>query len=530
MTLQLRSADRFLLISAKPAPNGGLHLGHLAGPYLRQDMLRRHYLSRGASVAVVGGTDPVDSFISLRATQDDRDPDQVAHGYFEQIRADFAAHDVELDAFIDPLSPTWRDRYVASFAEVLERAKANGRLRLETVPFPFRDNGSGASGAWVCGTCPDCGSGVSGYFCEDCGAHFDPAEIGAPVPRFPGQGLTFRPESDFFFHIAEPAARLASLARVGVPDDLREVVARQFRAGRDLVRLSEPSDWGIPLEPGSRRRYFGHGLLYGYCRLLGDLYREVTGEAGHPFDDGSPVTTVNLFGIDNTVSHMVNIQAIGEEVEGWKGFDGFVVNRFLRLEGRKISTSARHLVHAADLTGRCGLHSDGIRFALAASSPTRAEVDLHVDEFVRVYNEIFLGTVCRAVVDAVAELRDAPATAPTTAVAARFEEVFARVCDGHRFPVYDPAEQVATVLSWLAASPPAGDPDRYGRLKALSLLLYPIAPRLGRWAWRSLGAEGEPAYAAYAGSTVPRPDGPAPVPPPADPARLREAISAAAAG
>ncbi|UED87531.1 class I tRNA ligase family protein [Streptomyces profundus] len=523
--VQLDRSNRFLLISAKPAPNGGLHLGHLAGPYLRQDMLRRHYLSRGASVTVVGGTDPIDSFIALRAAQDGRTPDEVAHDCFARIRADFAAHDIVYDAFIDPLSPRWRERYTASFAEVLARARANGRLLTQSAPFPFRGaGGPGASGAWLCGECPDCGAGVSGYFCEDCGAHFEPSLVRAPRLRFPDRELVFQPESDHFFDISDPEARLASLALLGVPGELRAVVARHFGAGRTRIRMSEPSDWGVPLEPGSRQRYFGHGLLYAYCRLLGDLHRELTGDMGHPFDAGSPVTSVNLFGIDNTVSHMVNIQAVGEEVAGWKGFDGFVVNRFLSLEGRKISTSARHLIAAADLTDGCGLESDGVRFTLATMSPTHAEVDLSTEEFARIYNEVFRTELCRVVAAATTELADTPASAPTPGVTERFEGVFRRVCAGHRFARYDPAEQVATVRAWLATPPPAGSPDRYGWLKALALLLYPIAPRIAGWMWRSLGAEGDPRYAAFRLPARPRPQGPPPIPDPARAALLRAAI------
>ncbi|MEU5878733.1 class I tRNA ligase family protein [Spirillospora sp. NPDC047279] len=522
--------DRFLLIPAKPAPNGDLHIGHLGGPYLRQDMLRRHYLSRGASVTVVGGTDPVDSFIALRAAQDGRDPGEVAADHFERIRTDFAACDIVFDAFIDPLSPHWRDRYSASFDEVLARADASGRLRSDTVPFPFRgDGGPAASGAWLCGACPDCGAGVAGYFCEDCGAHFEPSEVREPRPRFPGRDLVFLAEPDYFFDIADPGALLASLARLGVPGDLRAVVARQFRAGRTRVRLSEPSEWGVPLEPGSRRRYFGHGLLYGYCRLLGDLYRDLSGDPVHPFDAGSPVTAVNLFGIDNTVSHLVNIQAVGEETEGWKGFDAFVVNRFLLLEGSKISTSARHLVRARDLVGRCGMESDGVRFALAATSPTRAEVDLRADDVVRVHNDVLLARVCRAMTQVAEEIQGTPAAGATAEVTARFEEVFARVCEGHRFAVYDPAEQVANVLEWLAARPPAGDPGGQGWLKALALLLYPITPRLAVWAWRSAGGDGDPAYAAYRWPTEPRRHAPPPVPAPVAAARIRTAIPVVAA-
>lgn len=497
---QLTQAQRFLLISAKPAPNGGLHLGHIAGPYLRQDMLRRHYQLRGASVTVVGGTDPVDSFISLRAAQDDSQPTGVAQRYYQQIVQDFASYDIHLDAFIDPLSAPWRERYVASFAEVVARAQANGRAVERTRAFPFfaGQGERGASGAWSCGQCPDCGVGVSGYFCENCGAHFDPHEIVAPQARSGSGQLHFRPVDDLFFEVRNPEALLASLATMEVAPPLRAIVARQFARGRNLVRLSERSDWGIPIGSDVGRRYFGHGLLYGYCRLLGELYMEHSGDPVHPFDAASEVTSVNLFGIDNTVSHMVNIQAIGAEVDGWKGFDAFVVNRFYLLEGKKFSTSARHLIWAHELIHATGADSDAVRFVISASSPSTEERDLRVDEFLRCYNDVYVGTLQRRIVEDLAALDGTTCAGLDPTVQQHFAPLWHAACEGHRFAAYAPEEQVALILNWLRlrAELDADGPDALASwLRCMVLLLYPVAPRLAGWAWTALGFEGLPQLA-----------------------------------
>lgn len=490
----LSSNDRFLLICAKPAPNGGLHLGHIAGPYLRQDMLRRHYALRGASVATIGGTDPVDSFIALRATQDDQRPDHVAAQYFEQIRQDFASYDIHFDAFIDPLAPEWRDRYIGCFADVVDRVVADGRAEEETRDFPFvQGEDRGASGAWLCGECPDCGLGVSGYFCESCGAHFEPDEVVRPTLRG-GGAMAFAPTKDIFFRLRDTDGLVESLERMGVAPPLRAIVSRQFERGRARVRLTERSDWGIPVDKAGVRRFFGHGLLYGYCRLLGEVYNEVTGESVNPFDAASDVISINLFGIDNTVSHMVNIQAIGHETDGWKGFDGFVVNRFYLLEGKKFSTSARHLVWAQDLIHTAGADADGVRFVISAGSPTHAERDLKVDEFLHQYNDVFLRKIRARVGMDVSALHGHIAAAPHEAVAARFESLWTRACEGHVFAAYAPEEQVELLLAWMDARTTFADrPETlHAWLKCLCLLLYPIAPRLGAWTWTALGLPGLP--------------------------------------
>lgn len=497
---RLSADDRFLLISAKPAPNGGLHLGHIAGPYLRQDMLRRHYQMRGATVTVVGGTDPVDSFIALRARQDAAEPDGVAQRYYRQIVQDFASYDIHVDAFIDPFAPQYRQRYVDCFSDIVRRATDAGKAGERTRAFPFLadEPGRGASGAWLCGRCPDCADDVSGYFCENCGAHFEPDEVAEPHGRG-GRALRFEPTADLFFDVADPPALLAQLTRIGVAPPLLALVERQFAQGRRQVRLTERSDWGIPSGAADGRCYFGHGLLYGYCRLLGELYMELSGDTVHPFDRASGVTSVNLFGIDNTVSHMVNIQAIGEEMPGWKGFDAFVVNRFYLLEGKKFSTSARHLIWAHELIHTAGADSDAVRFVISATSPSDVQRDLGIAEFCHWYNDVFVGRVQSAVMDAVAALVGQRHAGLADAVAARFLPLWERVCAGHAFAAYRPEQQVGLLLEWLdarAAMAESGPAGLHGWLTGLLLLLYPIAPRLAGWGWSALGHAGTPNLAA----------------------------------
>lgn len=496
----LNPDHRILLISAKPAPNGGLHLGHIAGPYLRQDMLRRHYQMRGATVTVIGGTDPVDSFIALRAQQDADRPDGVAQRYYRQIVQDFASYDIHLDAFIDPFAAEYRQRYVDCFANVVQRADAAGKSRKLERSFPvFAANPErGASGAWLCGNCPDCADAVSGYFCENCGAHFDPSEIANPAGRA-GNALRFVPMRDRFFEVSDPDALLASLEQCGVAPPLRALVERQFARGRRHVRLTERSDWGIPTGDDDGQCYFGHGLLYGYCRLLGELYMELSGDPVHPFDRASDVTSVNLFGIDNTVSHMVNIQAIGEEMPGWKGFDAFVVNRFYLLEGKKFSTSARHLIWAHELIHTAKADSDAVRFVISATAPSEEQRNLSIVEFRHWYNDVFVGQVQKQVQAAVANLTGQRHAGVPADVAQAFAPYWARACEGHAFPAYRPEQQVALLLEWLerrAALSALGAAHEYSWLVCMLLLLYPIAPRLAGWAWSALGHDAVPSLAA----------------------------------
>ncbi|MGW5023703.1 cupin domain-containing protein, partial [Streptomyces albidoflavus] len=57
-------AERSLVFCPPPTPNGGLHLGHLAGPYVRADMLARALRSMGREARYVTGTDDHQSYVA----------------------------------------------------------------------------------------------------------------------------------------------------------------------------------------------------------------------------------------------------------------------------------------------------------------------------------------------------------------------------------------------------------------------------------------------------------------------------------
>lgn len=59
--------ERAVVFCPPPTPNGGLHLGHLAGPYLRADVYARALRTLGREAHVVTGTDDHQSYVAAIA-------------------------------------------------------------------------------------------------------------------------------------------------------------------------------------------------------------------------------------------------------------------------------------------------------------------------------------------------------------------------------------------------------------------------------------------------------------------------------
>lgn len=88
-----------LVFSTPPTPNGDLHLGHLSGPYLAGDMLRR--ATPGVSYHVTGRDDH-QSYVALKAEQAGVAPDALAEENAEAILSTLEAAQIPLAHFISP--------------------------------------------------------------------------------------------------------------------------------------------------------------------------------------------------------------------------------------------------------------------------------------------------------------------------------------------------------------------------------------------------------------------------------------------
>ena len=447
------TGQRHLLIPAMPVPNGPLHLGHVSGPYLRLDMLARHLRRRGDRAAIVCGTDAYDSYLPLRAREEGVSPVDLARRCHARIAESLRALDIAVEALLDPLAPEWAAPYRAAHEEVMRGLRAAGAL--ESVPerLPYsRVRSRFVTGGDLVGRCPACLAPAAGFFCEDCGAHFQPSALLDPRPRWGEEPLASRRITNAFLRVRDPRGLAAQWAGARVPDRFRGIAGRYLDREGPRVRLTGPESWGLPwtaAPEGEARSLFGHGLLFAYCDLCGEAYARRTG-SGNPFRTETGVITVNGFGVDNTVSHLVGIQAVALALPDRRPFDRFLINDFYLLEGEKFSTSRGHAVWAADLVER---------------TPVSA-----------------------------------------AALVRRLRAALRRQEDGLAYATFDPRPVAEEFLRWQEAAEPIRTADQaYWWLKGFALLGEPVMPGLAGEIWRALGGEGAPTYAAALAPTRPLP-------------------------
>src|SRR5262249_26165320 len=169
MSLRALRGRKFFLTPVCLVPNGRAHLGHIAGPLLKMDVLRRHLRRSGADVKMISLSDVHEAHVLIKAYVEGTTPEAIANRFHEQIVRDLATLDVRYDARINPLDPAWSGLYRTinlDFLNGIIRA-GNAAVRPEPLPILAETGGAPASGGawrpqvgdpivsgWLKGRCP----------------------------------------------------------------------------------------------------------------------------------------------------------------------------------------------------------------------------------------------------------------------------------------------------------------------------------------------------------------------------------------
>jgi methionyl-tRNA synthetase len=473
-----------------PTPNGPLHVGHIAGPYLKMDVIARFLRREGHAVATVSATDPYETHVLPKAMQLGMSPPEVCARFHAEIDRGLRCLDIEYDRFIDPLSPRHNERLRQLTAATLEQFFTKGliTIREENVPYSTRFDWP-ILGSFIGGTCPVCGvPDAGGFHCEQCGAENSPEELLDVRSEIEGDRWEWRCFRSAFLVVDAPDRLVALLNDMGVDPALLHAACRQLQRSGSRIRISHPGHWGIRCDlpgvsPGSV--VFTYSALFTLSLLCGEIGAALLGEALSPFQHPSNVVTVKSFGFDNVVPYFVSVTGQALAGDQARPFSRFLTNYFCTLDGEKFSTSREHAIWAHDALQQLDTSADLLRLYLSACAPDAGAFDFSTSRF-KVFRDM-----------AAPKLRRVQNGAPTAGGGdlRPADRRFLHQLLSEQRECLDPAtlnvrRAAEGVLAWLAR----GDAQEQTRswTRALAVLAWPIMPRLSESIWRATGLGGTP--------------------------------------
>lgn len=472
--MQRTNKKTYLLIPPMPTPNGGLHLGHIGGPYLRVDILARYLRLCGHNALVITGIDSHESFVALQAAKEQVTPEKVNDDYHQRIAQDFQSMQIQLHAFINPLSPAWIQLYHQWHYQIFDallQKKATTSLR-ESMPWDSQHRRY-ATGCWLQGRCPICRADVIGYFCDHCHAHFRPEEVIESVAYDQCR------VDNLFLPIPKS---LDSNAHASLQTLYNNFVVQQ----KGLLRLTTNSSWGLRSYAG--KTLFSYGFIYAYYLMLGDIAGKIAGLEENAFDQHSSFITIASFGIDNAVPVLASMLGISAVCREYKPLDHYLVNYFYHLNDSKFSTSRRHAIWVRDIIHNINASSDIVRLYLATLDINYQHGEFKAENFLAHYNQT-ADWIEQAVIRPLATLPDQTSTDVDSDLLSTFHQLQSRQAAHLQPHHFQPHEAVKYIDEWLVLGKTLqGDTTRtFWWLKYLALLINPFMPDLSEKLWLALG-------------------------------------------
>jgi methionyl-tRNA synthetase len=362
--------SKTLIIAPPPTPNGDLHVGHMAGPYLAGDIYARYLRLTGEKVNYATGTDDSQTYVVTSAFKLGTSPERLCHQAAKDIKHSLGDWGVALDGYAP-----FDDGYKKMVYEFLTPLFEQGKFRLKTVKLPYSAHQEEFMvESFVSGECPFCLAQSRGGLCESCGHPNNFDLLKNPTATLPPYELLEYKDVDILvFSIEDHREELEQyyMSKKGCwRPHILQLMDELFR--RELIDfpITYPIKWGLPSHfPGTEGQVlnaWAEGMPASmYCNACGE-------ESPAPSDASWRTTTGNrlayFLGFDNSyfwgVTHLALLMAHdGKYILP----DTIVPNEFYELENAKFSTSRGHLIWARDLVKE--LPRDYARFYLCLTSP-----------------------------------------------------------------------------------------------------------------------------------------------------------------
>ena len=369
-----------VVLSPPPTPNGPLHLGHLAGPYVAADVAARALRLRGERVLSVCGLDDHQNYVIARARQEGTEAGPLRDHYAGLIRGVFDRLRVTHDVFVEPLAaPAYR----ATVARFLGELVDTGAVPVEEWVAPACPSCPGTlHHAYVSGQCACCGAGSGGGTCEGCGSYTPAAELASPACTRCGRAATaFRRTTGPVLRLEDHREALEAFwCRAALPGRVRAMISRLRAGPLPVVPLAYETDWGIEY-PGGHRIDVWAEMGLGYLYSIGRTFTPRSASLADHVTAWRSVGAVWAFmGLDNAFYYSALFPALYAAAGlSLDPLAGLVVNEFYRLSGAKFSTSRDHAVWAHEfLTGN---DPADVRMFLSWDRPSPEPTDFTEERF-----------------------------------------------------------------------------------------------------------------------------------------------------
>lgn len=368
--LDIIIGKNILVTATPPTPNGDLHLGHIAGPYLGADIYSRFMRFQGNNTYFLSGSDVNQTYVLTKSKQKNITPLELVETNTNCIKSTLKKSLITYDAFYNPFEIGEYNQEIQKFFLELY----NDGCLIIKKNLEYFDSDKNLHEAYISGTCPHCLSSSDGNCCEKCGFPHDATELIDPVSFYNGK-LEKKEVEKLYFPLEKYREELLSYySNLSLEPHHRYFINKLFSKKLPDIAISHPSSWGINhIIPT-----FENQIIYVWAEMLPGYLLATKKFSGMSCDEFN--RRIQFYGFDNTFYHLVLFPAMLIAKNDKKSLPNqFIINEFLHLDGSKFSTSREHLIWAKDFFK--DHQPDLVRMYLAKIRPEKSVTNFSIQNY-----------------------------------------------------------------------------------------------------------------------------------------------------
>lgn len=368
-----------LIMPSPPTSNGPLHVGHLAGPYIMADVIRRFdALTRRPGSIFLGLSDDHQSYTLSQAEEEGKPVEDVCSHYSGHIQNCLKLCQAQPDVFV---SPAGDENYKKAVSEAFLKLHQAGLIaEVEKEVFYCETCERGLFDGHVVGGCPHCDENSLGFACESCCLPNQTVDLVEPICTKCENEPVLRKEKRLVLNLEPLRQALGQYhSMLKLSPKLRRLSHQYLQLENLQVPAAEPSDWGIPIPLEGRKGmvvspWLEIALANHYLRTLVEEYGQV----------------IHTFGYDNAFCYLMSDPAVSLIMDQSVSLASeLVVNEYLSLNDVKMSTSKGHYLSPDILLSR--MPADFLRFYLALMRPEVSQTTCSLQHMESTLNNILIG-------------------------------------------------------------------------------------------------------------------------------------------
>ncbi|HHH1742706.1 TPA: class I tRNA ligase family protein [Yersinia enterocolitica] len=367
---------KYLLVSAMPTPNGGLHLGHLAAQFIPQDIFKRYQQRKGNIVTFFGGFDVYDNAISVAAKKNNVSTYEMAIHYQDKIKKELDYFNINIDILINYLEP----ELVKKSRHIINKLSDELNIFISTqkIPYPYSSNDIPLTGNWLVGKCKKCHYATKGYSCDNCGISITPNDIyDVSFERSHlSQKISWKDKEISFLSIP-PFDLTNYISSQPISDDIKNICYNLNKKKCNSYQWTAIDQWGIFLNKDIEDEvFFNRNFTLIEQMIVADIFNEIYGE--NPFSKDSNVSTILAYGKDNVGLLLVDLSHIAFGTNILEPYKQHWVSHFYCINGQKMSTSKNFAIWLDDIISN-EISSDGTRVYICSEFSRDKDTDLNLE-------------------------------------------------------------------------------------------------------------------------------------------------------